>query len=115
MSIRLDLGTKPKGLMVKIHGDILRSVERSNTVHIGEYSISLVDFLFMAEYVLTNTPLMENDPRRQFVRCVKSMTEELWVTNKQTYLKNTEPALLAAHIDAALSKPKKKPKRRKHA
>ena len=42
-------------------------------VHLGEYEISMKDFLCTAEYVLTNTDLEVDDPRLQFVRCVKSM------------------------------------------
>jgi len=66
MSLSLDLGTKPDGLHVKTWG-------AGNTVFLGNYEISLVDFLFAAEYVLTNTDLEQNDPRLQFVKCIKAM------------------------------------------
>ena len=71
MSLSLDLGTKPDGLEIKTYGfDGMR-----NVVHIGSYEISIIDFLYAAHYVLTNTALEPNDPRLQFVKCVKSMEE----------------------------------------
>ncbi len=44
-------------------------------VFLGDYEISLKDFLRAAHYVLTNTNLTENDPRPQFLECVRSMIE----------------------------------------
>ena len=70
MSPRLALGTKPNGLEIKTFG-----LMGDNTVYLGDYEISLVDFLCAAEYVLTNSDLQQNDPRRQFVRCIQSMRE----------------------------------------
>lgn len=71
MSLVLGHGTKPRGLEVKIHG--LPSL--SKRVFLGDYDISLGDFLAVAEYVLTNTDLRPRDPRRRFVRRVRSMRE----------------------------------------
>jgi hypothetical protein len=48
MSLSLDLGTKPAGLEVKTYG----FGSMGNTVHLGDYEISLEDFLIMAVYVL---------------------------------------------------------------
>jgi len=69
MSLRLDLGTKPEGLEIKTHGNILPE----DIVYLGNYDISIEDFLVCAYYVLTNTELYENDPREKFVRCIKKM------------------------------------------
>ena len=71
MSLVLGSGTKPHGLEVKIHG--LSSL--SKRVLLGDYDISLGDFLGVVEYVLTNTDLQPRDPRRRFVRRVGSMRE----------------------------------------
>jgi hypothetical protein len=46
-----------------------------NTVFLGDYEISLEDFLAAAEYVLTNTDLEPSDPRILFVKYVRSMKE----------------------------------------
>lgn len=70
MSLFLDLGTKPAGLKVKTEGTIRSMV---NTVFLGDYKISLEDFLVAAAYVLTNTDLEPNDSRLQFVQYVRSM------------------------------------------
>ena len=67
MSLLLQRGTKPDGLRV--------TAQLTNVVSIGNYEISLDDFLIVAEYVLTNTDLVPNDHRLQFVKCVKSMKE----------------------------------------
>lgn len=67
MSLSLDLGTKPNGLEISMWFD--------NTVYLGDYEISLIDFLVAARYVLTNTDLEPDDPRLQFVKCVQSMKE----------------------------------------
>lgn len=72
MSLSLDLGTKPKGLEIKTLGNLL-GLDPLHVVHLGEYEISMKDFLCAADYVLTNTDLEVDDPRLQFVRCVKSM------------------------------------------
>lgn len=72
MSLSLVMGTKPVGLVVKTY-DGFGSTE--TIVYLGDYEISLIDFLVMATYVLTNTDLRPDDPRLQFVKCVKSMKE----------------------------------------
>lgn len=69
MSLSLELGTKPNGLSVK-------SNSASQTIWVGDYEISMRDFLYAAEYVLTNTDLVSaDDPRLRFLRCVRSMCE----------------------------------------
>ena len=71
MSLSLDQGTKPEGLEVKTWGVVgLKSV-----VHLGDYEISMADFLSVAQYVLTNTNLDPNDPRLEFVKWVKSLEQ----------------------------------------
>ena len=67
MSLTLDQGTKPVGLSVMTLG--------SDTILLGDYEISLKDFLCVAKYVLTNTDLEPDDPRLQFVKRVQSMEE----------------------------------------
>ena len=69
MSLRLDNGTTP-ALEVCFHSF---GGENSKTVRLGEYEISIEDFLLMAAYVLSNTDLEPNDPRLQFVVHVKEM------------------------------------------
>lgn len=63
----LERGTKPKNLEVKTWGF------GKDVVHFGDYEVSIEDFLIAAHYVLTNTNLTENDPRLQFIECVRSM------------------------------------------
>jgi len=70
MTLLLERGTEPEGLGVKTWG-----LGEEEVVFLGEYQISLKDFLMAAYYVLTNTNLREDDPRRQFVECVRSMQE----------------------------------------
>ena len=71
MTLLLNRGTEPKNLSIKTFG--LGFGNLDNTVFLGEYKISMEDFLFAAEYVLTNTNLGPNDPRIQFVTSVMSM------------------------------------------
>jgi len=71
MTLVLGRGTKPENLEIKTYG----LLSLSGIVHLGEYEISLEDFLSAALYVLTNTNLGPNDPRPEFVRCVQSMKE----------------------------------------
>lgn len=71
MSLSLDLGTKPKGLTIQTFG----IGSPNDVIFLGDYEISMKDFLIAAEYVLTNTDLKHNDPRRQFVKCVQTMEE----------------------------------------
>jgi len=70
MSISLVHGTKPAGLEVKTWGPIFR-----NIVFLGDYEISMEDFLFAVEYVLTNADLEPDDPRIDFVKRVQLMQE----------------------------------------
>ena len=89
MSLSLDLGTKPAGLEVKTFG----FGSMGNTVHLGDYEISLEDFLVTAEYVLTNTDLEPNDPRLQFVKCVQSMKEVDGHNPNRKRLESSVPAV----------------------
>jgi len=70
MSLNL-AGSKPEGVYV--------STESDEKVHLGGHGISIdismTDFLFAAEYVLTNAPLVPNDPRLIFVEHVRFMKE----------------------------------------
>ena len=68
MSLSLMLGTKPEGLEIKTYG-----FPGMQNVYLGDYEISMQDFLLAAHYVLTNGNLKHDDPRLQFVRCVQVM------------------------------------------
>ena len=63
MSLNLKMGTEPHGLYTKAMDD---------WVIIGNYCLSLVDFLALARYVLENSRLTKNDPRTKFVNNVKN-------------------------------------------
>lgn len=80
MSLRLDMGTLPEGLSVKTFGF-------GNTVYLGEYEISLLDFLEVARYVLANTDLEPDDPRLKFVEDVRKMVEVKGYNEGKTRLK----------------------------
>lgn len=69
MSLHL-ANSKPDDLEIKTWGPLLGD---ENTVYLGDYEISLTDFLEAAAYVLQNTSLMENDPRLEFVLKVQDM------------------------------------------
>jgi len=88
MSLVLEMGTQPAGLQVKTFGF-------DNTVFLGDYEISLKDFLVVAKYVLTNTDLEPNDPRLQFVKCIQSMKETDGYKPGQKRLETSEPAVLS--------------------
>ena len=90
MSLSLDLGTKPTWLEVKTFG----FGSMGNTVHLGDYEISLEDFLIAAKYVLTNTDLELNDPRIQFVKCIQSMKEVKGYNSGGERLEASEPPIL---------------------
>jgi len=95
MTLLLERGTKPANLGIKTigFGDL------GNTVFLGEYEISLEDFLFAAEYVLTNTNLGPTDPRRQFVKCVQFMTEVEGYNGPMTRrLKALEPMIFPKYV-----------------
>jgi hypothetical protein len=71
MPLILDQGTKPDGLAIKVWD--LKS--RGNIVFLGDYEITMKDFVDAAEYVLTITDLEPDDPRLQFVKYVQSIRE----------------------------------------
>lgn len=89
MSLMLGTETKPSGLEVKTYG----FGSMGNTVYLGDYEISLEDFLVTARYVLTNTDLEPNDPRLQFLKCVRSMKEVSGYNPKEKRLSTSEPAV----------------------
>ncbi len=70
MSLLLNGGTKPTNLFTKAH-DFTESGE--TIVCVGNYEISLKDFLALADYVLRNTDLVPDDPRISFVEHVARM------------------------------------------
>ncbi len=45
----------------------------AETVVLGGYLIPMAAFMTIVMYILTNTDLVESDPRREFVERVKSM------------------------------------------
>lgn len=67
MSLLLENGTRPSGLSVQV----LPIGE--HVVCVGDYEISMNDFLAATLYVLTNTDIKSDDPRLIFVNLVKSM------------------------------------------
>ena len=66
MSIELhDIYTAPKNLSVKAGPDM---------IYVGDYEISLPDFLKMTEYVLLNTDINgSKDLRLQFIKKINSI------------------------------------------
>lgn len=70
MSITIK-GGKRKRVYVKT-GVLLNG---ENFLIFGDYEIPLEEFLYAAEYVLTNTDLKRGDPRLKFRRCVRSMVK----------------------------------------
>jgi hypothetical protein len=75
MSKSLDMGTKPKGTIVCMtpyDTDVsFRIPIKENSVNLD---VSLIDFLVIAEYVLTNTDLVKDDPRLIFIKRIKEST-----------------------------------------
>ncbi len=70
MSLLLEMGTEPHRLYTNAMDD---------WVAIGDYTLSLVDFLALAQYVLSNTNLVPNDPRVAFVDAIRdSMAVPGW-------------------------------------
>lgn len=72
MSMKLECGTKPEGVIVKTNPydtDISFSIpSKSGNVYL---EFALLDFLVTAEYVLTNTDLRKDDPRLLFIKTLK--------------------------------------------
>jgi len=67
MSLRLAMGTKPLNLEIKTSG------LTPTVVFLGDYEISLEDWIEATMYVLTNTDLEKDDPRLQFLDRVKRL------------------------------------------
>ena len=94
MSLVLDF-SKPDGLEIKTYG--FGGVGQTVFLRDGHNiycEINLGDFLIAAHYVLTNTDLDINDPRRQFVKCVQAMTQIKGFDKGGLRLWSTEPPLL---------------------
>lgn len=68
MSLSLRQGTDPHGLEVKSWGKPVNL-----GILIGDYTLSMADFLDMVEYVLTNTDLEPNDLRPGFLARMQNM------------------------------------------
>lgn len=73
MSLSLNINTRPRDLSVKTHSDDPTVYFTAKGINL---EISLLDFLAAAHYVLTNSNLEEDDPRFQFLECVRSMKPE---------------------------------------
>lgn len=88
MSLSLDLGTKPVGLLVKTWG-----FGPDDPVRIGEYEVSMPDFVEMVKYVLTNTNLQPDDPRFALVAWVKQLRFAAGFSGKSArYVSGASPA-----------------------
>jgi len=66
MSLSLDLGTKPNGLLAYFGAD-------PTVLFLGDCAITMRDFVLLVEYVMTNTDLMPDDPRLRLIRRMISM------------------------------------------
>lgn len=94
MSITLELDSKTKPLCY---------TTGAQEVVVGREQIGILDFLYLAHYVLTNTDLEPDDPRRQFVKCVQAMHEdEGWNGKESVGLRSPVSAIpeLVALCDA---------------
>ncbi|MFA5070212.1 MAG: hypothetical protein WC528_02935 [Patescibacteria group bacterium] len=69
MSLILNQGSKPEGLSVKTDGF------GPQVVYLGDYEITLEDFLSAVIYVLGNTDLVPKDPRLSFLEKIKAMKQ----------------------------------------
>lgn len=69
MSLMLNQGTVPNDLFTKSHPS------NGGRVLIGDYDLSMKDFVALAEYVLTNTDLQPDDPRLEFMDYVKTLVQ----------------------------------------
>lgn len=79
MSIQLTSGTFPHGLDVRTYSSRLSPTVDTwhgsgGTVRIGQYLLSMRDFIEVARYALTNSNLEgESDPRVAFVKQLAKM------------------------------------------
>lgn len=67
MSLSLDLGSKPDGLVALMPDN--------KTVCVGGLEITTADFFQLAIYVLTNTDLHANDPRLHFMNQIAKLNQ----------------------------------------
>lgn len=70
--MHLTQGTRPSDLEAVSYD---RTVPDLEGVHIGDYVLSMDDFLAVAVYVLCNTDLAPNDLRMEFVEMVKHLEQ----------------------------------------
>lgn len=64
-------------------------------ISIGSETVGILDFLMLAHYVLTNTDLEgDDDPRHQFLACVRAMREEEGWNPTGKRLESNIPAVL---------------------
>ncbi|MCK5466074.1 hypothetical protein KAI56_01065 [Candidatus Parcubacteria bacterium] len=59
------------GLEVKTFG--FEFGDKDGIINFGDHEIPIKSFLVAVEYVLENSELIENDPRLEFIECIKSM------------------------------------------
>lgn len=71
MSCAVEAGQDRKDTIEVKSLSILKDVEGNDMVFIGDHEIPLDSFLFIAEYVLTNTDVEPNDPRFKFIEKVR--------------------------------------------
>ena len=71
MTLTLDLGTVPEGLPCKSHGHAPIIDGLSGRIRIGDYELTMEDFLMLVHYVMTNTDLVPNDPRLSALEMLK--------------------------------------------
>jgi hypothetical protein len=67
MSLKLNVDTDPP-VVTKSY-----EVGGQHTIIIGQEDIGLQDFCALAEYVLTNTDIIPNDPRLPLIEKIKGM------------------------------------------
>lgn len=91
MSLLLNNGTKPDGVEIKTFG----FGTMQGIIYLGDYEISLSDFLCAAKYVLSNTDLEPNDPRLQFVKCIRETREIGGYNPSKMRLESTVPPVLS--------------------
>ena len=83
MSLMLNTDTKPNNLYTKTYSP--------KFVTVGDYEIGINDFLCLVEYVLTNTDLVPDDPRIDFVKRMKTAKKvQGWRSGKSERLEFSE-------------------------
>jgi hypothetical protein len=72
MTLFLEQGTKPV-IGIKTYGRSIGDLWK--TVFLGDYEISIEDFVCMVKYFMTNTDIYSGDPRLELLEWMKSLTE----------------------------------------